>query len=80
MSESIAEYLPRPTERVVTPEILMALQAFAERHGKNWRNVLTMKIMEGKELYEPHGWYLNEIGHRGLCEWIWDSCTIEPRG
>lgn len=61
-----------------TTEMTAALQAFADRTGRNWKDELSCLWMNGRDYYEPEGTELHSVRNELGPTWLYDDCTIKP--
>ena len=63
---------------VPTAEMLAALQSFANRNGRGWKDTLSVLWMNGRDYYEPEGQQLHSVRNEFGPTWLFDTCTIKP--
>lgn len=61
-----------------TPEMLAALQAFADRNGRYWKDKLSTLWANGRDYYEPEGNELHSVRNELGPTWLYDRCKIKP--
>lgn len=61
-----------------TQEMLAALQSFADREGRYWKETLSTLWCNGRDYYEPEGQALHAVRNELGPSWLYDSCTIKP--
>jgi hypothetical protein len=61
-----------------TAEMTVALQAFADRNGRNWKETLSVLWMNGRDYYEPEGTELHSVRNELGPSWLFDDCKIKP--
>jgi hypothetical protein len=64
--------------REPTVEMTAALQAFADKHGRNWKYMLASMWMTGADVNQPHGSYLRCLRNQFGPTWLRDECDIVP--
>lgn len=62
-----------------TPEMLAALQSFANREGRAWKSTLSVLWGNGRDYYEPEGAELHSVRNEMGPTWLFDVCTIKPQ-
>ena len=53
-----------------TPEQLAALEAFAARHGRTWKDKLATMWWTGRDTNEPDGHLLRQVRNRLGPSWL----------
>lgn len=61
-----------------TVEMTAALQAFADRNGRKWKDGLSVKWMNGQDYYELEGTELHSVRNELGPTWLYDECKIKP--
>ena len=62
-----------------TPEQLAALQAFADKYGRNWKTKLNIAWGNGKDDREPGGALLRQVRNQFGNSWLASKRnTIKP--
>lgn len=56
-----------------------ALQSFADRRGKGWRDELCSLWSSGRDCHLHDSGLLRQIRNGYGPSWLWDVCDIEPR-
>lgn len=68
--------------RQPTAEETLALQAFADAHGRTWKDELSQVYWYNARIWigpEPHmGTRLHEVRNMLGPTWLYDVCTIKP--
>lgn len=64
--------------RQATSDQLAALQAFARKYGRNWKQVLRDKWFDGRDANEPDGYLLRQIRNQLGPTWLRDVCPAVP--
>lgn len=62
-----------------TTDVLAALQSFADRNGRGWKDALSVLWGNGRDYYEPDGSTLHMVRNEFGPAWLYDHCTIKPR-
>jgi hypothetical protein len=65
-------------DRKPTPEMIIALQAFADANGRNWKYMLASMWMTGADIEQPHASYLRCLRNQFGPTWLRDKCDIVP--
>jgi hypothetical protein len=58
---------------------LAALQAFADRNGRNWKGALSNAWMNGRDERERDAHHLRAVRNSFGPSWLYDRCQIKPR-
>lgn len=75
-----AETIPEPVIEGPTQEQLAALQAFATKHGKQWKSKLVSAWLSGSDEVEPEGGLLRQVRNQFGHEWLYGkSNPVEPK-
>jgi hypothetical protein len=61
-----------------TPEMLAALQAFANKHGRTWKRTLSDMWMDGRDEWQPDAHQLRSVRNQLGPTWLYDRCKIKP--
>jgi hypothetical protein len=61
-----------------TPEMLAALQSFADRNGRYWKEALSTLWSNGRDYYEPEGAELHSVRNNLGPSWLYDHCKVKP--
>lgn len=61
-----------------TAEMIEALQAFANRNGRDWKEMLSVLWMNGRDYYEPEGTEIHSVRNELGPTWFFDECHIKP--
>lgn len=65
----------------MTPDadMLAALQSFADRNGRRWKETLSTLWCNGRDYYEPEGNQLHQVRNNLGPQWLYSkACTIKP--
>jgi hypothetical protein len=61
-----------------TPEMTAALQAFADRNGRNWKGKLSDAWANGRDEREAGAAELRNVRNQFGPTWLYDTCKIKP--
>lgn len=62
-----------------TADMLAALQSFADRKGRFWKDELSTLWCNGRDYYEPEGSELHSVRNELGPEWLYSKrCTVKP--
>jgi len=61
-----------------TPEMLAALQRFADKHGRNWKRALSDMWMDGRDERQDDAHLLRTARNHFGPTWLYDRCKIKP--
>ena len=59
-------------------EMIAALQQFADEFGRNWKDELSTRWMNGRDYFLENGTVLHSVRNELGPTWLYDECTIKP--